>query len=66
MSVIGSPQITELPPDIEDYTCVTFEPDLKKFKMRNIDDDTFGLLCKRVYDLAGCTKAGVKVYLNKK
>ena len=67
MSVIGQPKITPFDGDEgEDFTCVTFEPDLKKFKMTNLDDDTVGLLSKRVYDLAGITPKGVKVYLNGK
>jgi DNA topoisomerase-2 len=37
-----------------DYTCITFTPDLAKFKMSCLDDDTVALLCKRVYDIAGC------------
>jgi len=67
MSVIGDPQISsDLKNNGEDFTCVTFEPDLKKFKMSHLDDDTVALLSKRVYDLAGCTSSNVKVYLNGK
>jgi DNA topoisomerase-2 len=50
-----------------DFTCVTFKPDLARFKMDFMDDDTVALLCKRVYDIAGTnTAAGAKlgVYLN--
>ena len=65
MSVIGEPQISgDLKENGIDFTCVTFEPDLKKFKMGTLDDDTVALLSKRVYDLAGCTSSDVKVYLN--
>jgi DNA topoisomerase-2 len=67
MSVLGEPQISsDLKYDGVDFTCVTFEPDLKKFKMSNLDDDTVAFLSKRVYDLAGCTSSDVKVYLNGK
>lgn len=31
--------------------------------MTNIDDDTYSLLTKRVYDMAGTVK-GIKVHLN--
>ncbi|KAH9065029.1 DNA topoisomerase II [Lactarius vividus] len=47
----------------EDYTRVTFTPDLKRFGMTSIDLDTVSLLKKRVYDMAGTVK-DVKVYLN--
>lgn len=50
-----------------DYTCITFFPDLRRFKMDSLDDDTVALLSKRVYDIAGTnTAAGAKlnVYLN--
>ena len=49
----------------DDYTKVTFKPDLARFKMTKLDKDTVSLLTKRAYDIAGCTK-GVKVYLNGK
>jgi DNA topoisomerase-2 len=47
----------------EEYTRVTFTPDLKRFGMTTIDPDTVSLLKKRVYDMAG-TIRDVKVYLN--
>ncbi|KAI9430165.1 DNA topoisomerase [Lactarius indigo] len=47
----------------EEYTRVTFTPDLKRFGMTSIDPDTVSLLKKRVYDMAGTVK-DVKVYLN--
>jgi hypothetical protein len=34
MSVIGKPEIKEMTEEKEDFTCVAFEPDLKKFKMK--------------------------------
>lgn len=54
-------------PEIEkysgtDYTCVTFYPDLKRFKMDFLDDDIVSLLSKRVYDIAGTnTSTGAKL-----
>ncbi|KAI0771045.1 type II DNA topoisomerase [Trametes elegans] len=47
----------------EEYTRVTFRPDLKRFGMESIDEDTVSLLKKRVHDLAGTVK-DVKVFLN--
>ncbi|EJD75192.1 DNA topoisomerase 2 [Loa loa] len=49
----------------EDFTHVTFKPDLTKFKMIELDDDIISLISRRAYDIAGSTK-GVKVYLNGK
>jgi DNA topoisomerase-2 len=52
--------------DMKDFTCVTFKPDLRRFGMETLDDDIVSLMTKRVYDLAGCTPASVKVKLNGK
>lgn len=40
-----------------DYTCITFQPDLARFKMEFMDDDIVALLSKRVYDIAGTNTA---------
>ncbi|KAJ6666465.1 hypothetical protein lerEdw1_020188 [Lerista edwardsae] len=49
----------------DDYTCVTFQPDLAKFKMEKLDKDIVALMTRRAYDLAGACK-GVKVMFNGK
>ncbi|XP_014868647.1 PREDICTED: DNA topoisomerase 2-beta isoform X3 [Poecilia mexicana] len=51
--------------DGEDFTCVTFQPDLAKFKMHKLDKDIVALLTRRAYDVAGSCR-GVKVSLNGK
>lgn len=38
--------------DDEDYTKVTFRPDLAKFGMEKFDDDTVGLLQRRAFDVS--------------
>ncbi|XP_077108524.1 DNA topoisomerase 2-alpha [Ranitomeya variabilis] len=48
-----------------DYTCITFQPDLSKFKMQILDKDIVALMSRRAYDIAGASK-GVKVFLNGK
>jgi len=63
MSKTDPPKISTAADD--DYTCVTFSPDLQKFKMNNLDEDIIGLMSRRAYDMAGTTR-GVKVYLNGK
>ena len=62
MGKVGKAKITKNSKG-EEYTRVTFRPDLKRFGMATIDDDTIALLKKRVYDMAGTVK-DVKVYLN--
>ena len=49
----------------DDYTCITFYPDLEKFKMESLDKDIVDLFSRRAYDIAASTK-GVKVFLNGK
>ncbi|KPP73635.1 DNA topoisomerase 2-beta-like [Scleropages formosus] len=51
--------------DGDDFTCVTFQPDLAKFNMEKLDKDIVALLTRRAYDVAGSCK-GVKVIFNGK
>lgn len=44
----------------EDFTKVTFSPDLAKFKMTHLDKDIVDLMSRRAYDVAASTR-GVKV-----
>uniref|UniRef100_S4RR91 DNA topoisomerase 2 n=1 Tax=Petromyzon marinus TaxID=7757 RepID=S4RR91_PETMA len=47
----------------EDFTCITFQPDLTKFNMTILDKDIMAIMTRRAYDIAGICK-GVKVFLN--
>nr|MBE5727551.1 topoisomerase 2 [Cucujiformia] len=47
----------------EDFTRITFCPDLEKFKMTELDSGIVGLMSRRAYDIAASTR-GVKVFLN--
>ncbi len=49
----------------DDYTKITFKPDLAKFKMESLDEDIVQLMYRRAYDVAGVVK-GIKVFLNGK
>uniref|UniRef100_A0A4W5Q6N4 DNA topoisomerase 2 n=1 Tax=Hucho hucho TaxID=62062 RepID=A0A4W5Q6N4_9TELE len=49
----------------DEFTCITFQPDLSKFKMQTLDKDTVAIMTRRAYDIAGATK-GVRVFLNGK
>ena len=60
MSKAGEPKIKEF--SGEDYTRVTFYPDLAKFNMSELDKDTVALLSRRAYDVAASAK-GVKVWI---
>jgi len=48
----------------DDWTRITFVPDLEKFGMTELDEDICDLFKRRAYDMAGCTHHTVKVYLN--
>ena len=52
--------------DGDDFTCITFEPDLSRFGMEELDNDIVALFEKRVFDMAGITPKNVSVYLNGK
>jgi len=49
----------------EEFTCISFKPDLVKFKMSTLDRDTVALMTRRAYDIAGSSK-GVRVFFNGK
>jgi len=63
MSKVGQVKLSESAK--EDFTKICFQPDLKKFKMPNLDKDIVDLMARRAYDIAAST-GGVKVYLNEK
>ncbi|GLE00849.1 hypothetical protein PINS_up009646 [Pythium insidiosum] len=62
MSTKNQPVIT--PWSKKDFTCITFRPDLERFKMSSLDEDIVALFKKRVYDVAGVTDKSLNVYLN--
>ncbi|GLJ21974.1 hypothetical protein SUGI_0411630 [Cryptomeria japonica] len=65
MSSKSEPTITKCK-EGENWTKVTFKPDLAKFSMTDLEPDVVALMKKRVVDLAGCLGKGVKVELNGK
>ncbi|CAG8582278.1 18254_t:CDS:2, partial [Racocetra fulgida] len=62
MSVKQNPKVTSYSKK-EEYTEISFKPDLAKFGLTELTDDIVALLKKRVFDMAGCVK-NVKVFLN--
>ena len=63
MTKTADPRIK--PFDSDDFTSVTFQPDLSKFNMDKLDKDIVALLTRRAYDIAGSCR-GVKVMFNGK
>ena len=63
MTKTAEPKIKHF--DSDDFTSVTFQPDLSKFNMQKLDKDIVALLTRRAYDIAGSCR-GVKVMLNGK
>ena len=64
MSVTREPKIDQYSGD--DFTEVTFYPDMAKFGMTALDTDIVSLMMKRVYDVAGSIGEKTKIYLNGK
>ena len=48
----------------DNWTCITFRPDLAKFHMEHLEEDTVKLMKRRVYDIAASLGKSVKVFLN--
>ena len=62
MSIKNKPIITKCTE--KPYTIIEFEPDLKRFNIDKISDDTISLMKKRVFDCTACTNKNVNVYLD--
>ena len=64
MSNVGEPKISSSSKG-EDYTSITYYPDLAKFGMETLDKDTVDLFKRRAYDIAACVR-DVRIFLNGK
>jgi DNA gyrase/topoisomerase IV subunit B len=64
MTIKGEPEITKC--TAKPYTIIEFSPDLERFAIDKIDDDTLELMKKRVIDITACTNKNVSVFLNDK
>jgi len=64
MNIKGIPLIT--PSNEKPYTVIYFKPDLDRFGIEKLDDDTIQLMKKRVLDITACTNKNVSVFLNDK
>lgn len=65
MAKTSEPKIADFARSGDDYTKITFSPDLGKFKMEKLEDDIVALMSRRAYDIAASTR-GVSVFLNGK
>jgi DNA gyrase/topoisomerase IV subunit B len=64
MTIKGMPIITKC--NTKPYTIIEFSPDLERFGIDKLDDDTLLLMKKRVIDITACTNKNVSVFLNDK
>ncbi|XP_018567755.1 DNA topoisomerase 2 [Anoplophora glabripennis] len=63
MTKASEPRVKDFTGD--DFTKITFSPDLSKFKMDKLDAGIVELMSRRAYDIAASSR-GVKVFLNGK
>lgn len=63
MNDVDEPIISNVGTNAQDYTRVTFKPDLAKFKLSVLDEDTVAVMMRRTVDIAGCLH-DVRVFLN--
>lgn len=62
-----TPSISKYSGKKEGYVKIKYFPDLKRLGgMESIDDDSYKLMVRRVYDLAATTPESMKIYLNGK
>lgn len=61
MTARSKPKITKN--SSKSYTKVTFLPDYSRFGMQGLDNDTLGLIYKRMYDCIACTNKNVGIYI---
>lgn len=64
MTICHPPSITSYKKS-SSYTKVSFKPDLNRFGMETLDNDTLGIMRRRVYDINGSVR-DINVYLNGK
>lgn len=68
MTRTSPPEISPIEPGVEDYTCITFVPDMSRLGEKNgslsIDTRDYEVMCRRVVDSAGCAAGKLQVLLN--
>lgn len=70
MTKSSPPVITPVDEHLEDYTCVTFVPDMSRLSgdsnSMHMDVQDYAIMCRRVVDAAGCAAGKLQVFLNGK
>jgi DNA topoisomerase-2 len=68
MTQATDPIITHLDSTSKDYTCVSFVPDMPRLtgdpNATAMDEQDYAIMCRRVFDVAGCAAGKLKVTLN--
>lgn len=68
MTKATEPEISKVDPQAEDYTCITFSPDMTRLggdsTITSIHPNDYALMCRRVVDTAGCAAGKLQVLLN--
>ena len=65
MSVIGKPKVTDVTTKtIKPHIKVTFYPDLKKFNIKDLNNDHYNLFFRRAIDIAGINENKLKIHFN--
>jgi len=65
MNIKGTPVITPSG-NVKPYTIIEFSPDLNRFGIEKLDEESIMLMKKRVIDITACTNKNVSVFLNDK
>lgn len=60
----GKPKITKY--SGKPYTKITFIPDFERFGLKSLDEGTYQMMKKRVYDLTACTGKNITIYFDDK
>lgn len=68
MTERGDPEIEKVEAGTEDYTCITFAPEISRLSgdesIGTIDEQDYAIMCRRVVDTAGCAGGKLQVLLN--
>jgi len=65
MLVIGKPTVTDIK-NVKSSIKVTFYPDIKRFGLKDMNNDHYNLFYRRTIDIAGMNENKLKVYFNEK
>ena len=64
MSIANNPEVNKLNKGVKSSVKITFYPDLKRFKLKKLDDDYKQLFHRRLIDIAGTSNRKLNVYFN--